>query len=305
MKSWTWSLPCPQFTDLQINKGGLRVWRGSLWRLSHERWAMINPLAPQKSSLREEWGPLKQESVENLFSRFLSQKTKQILKKCLWWEDLCLCHVESEEGGRVRRSDPGSDMQLAHHGPFHRILCASSWSSYIIPFGRGWSEKKERQTGYNLRKTSLSLIEQWILWKISSGLRYNFLRLINAWDPQLKCGVSTHLWQEDILALKGVTSLFFLQNYRKENKGFALLYFGKGKGTVTFCIPRAKLSRISFRRLSKHPPIALKPCSHQERIQGTKGNRLQCLWQPHCVIALVKAQNKQTKPLSRAFLMSR
>lgn len=29
----------------------------------------------------------------------------------------------------------------------------------------------------------------------------------------------------------------YLQNYRKENKDFALLYFGTGKGTVMFRIP--------------------------------------------------------------------
>lgn len=45
MTSWSLSSPCPQCVD-QINKGGLRVPRGSLWTLSHERWAVINPLSP-------------------------------------------------------------------------------------------------------------------------------------------------------------------------------------------------------------------------------------------------------------------
>lgn len=46
MTSWALSSPCPPRVDLQIKRGGLRLPWESLWRLSHERWAMISPLAP-------------------------------------------------------------------------------------------------------------------------------------------------------------------------------------------------------------------------------------------------------------------
>lgn len=90
---------------------------------------------------------------------------------------------------------------------------------------------------------------------------------MNAWDPRLKWRVLT--------ISDGKTFSFeryhlgYLKNYKKENMEFALLYFGRRKGTMMFYIPWAKLNWAQS--ASEGPPdifpLTLKHCSHQERIK--------------------------------------
>lgn len=174
---------------------------------------------------------------------------------------VCACWVQRK---RVERNVCSHDMnmQLACHGPFHRKHGAWSWSSYIIPL-RGSVEPKKEWTNWLQSQRGKPFINRLVdsAANIFSGLRINFLQLINTWAPQLKVRGVRSLLRGRRFGFER-SHLDYLQNYRKENSGFALWYSGKGKGTVMFCIPWTKLNweeSLSEGSLNIFP-IALEHC---------------------------------------------
>lgn len=206
-----------------------------------------------------------------------------------------VCHVGSEAGMgmNVPRHDHTCSCHVIGHFIQNTMLQVGVHRSSPLEEG-GVGQKKEWTNWLQSWKDKPSINRS-----VDSGenlfscWRFGFLQPINAWDPQLKCRLLTNLGWKDVWLWKESFRLF--AKFRKENEGFALFYFGRGKGL--WC-PASPELNYTEQNLPRHLSFAPKHCSHPERIQRTGSST----FDSQALFSIVKAQNKQTNLFQDHFL---